>query len=678
MRRPRSRPLHRLRAATTLSTTATNSATSSTAPSSSSFSSSLPERLKSRLSRAFAVVQRLVELSRPFWTERGSRRGAWLWTCFTLLLAFATTLYAVSLSFIQKFFWNALNAKDYPNFQKFLAVFVAALVVGPPIITLFEWAKQRTAARWRRFLTERFMTGYFDNKTYYAISSSMVASAGAGAGAADAPSSASRLDNVDQRMSEDIRAFTERAVSFGCTAIVAFFDLLLFSVILYRIHAPLFYMLLAYATFGTSVTLWLGRRLAELNAAQLRREADFRYSLVRVRDNAESIAFYSGERRERVEAGRRFSAAMSNLMRLLGLQRNVTFATTWYRYLVQVVPAVVVSPRYFGGRMPLGGISQAFFSYNHVLNDLSLVVNEFVSLSAFAAATNRLYEFKSELDRKNAEQQQQQQQHEEEGAAAPPPQPGSNGVDGADGRITASVGDGSLPPSQALALRNVSVITPNGERRLVHELSLAVPAGGRMLIVGSSGVGKSSVIRAVAGLWNRGGGTVHRRPVPAHTLFVPQRPYVTLGTLRENLMYPYYHARHTERAHDAMADDETARAALRRVNLAELDTRLGGLDVEADFGSILSHGEQQRLAFARLLLQPEPISLAILDESTSGLDVENERLMYELLRELRVTVVSVGNRPTLIQYHDKVCRLLSDGTWRIEEPEEAARGALST
>ncbi|BAM81696.1 ATP-binding cassette, sub-family D [Cyanidioschyzon merolae strain 10D] len=621
-------------------------------------------RLQSRRERAIALLKRLKELAVPFWTEPSSRNAAWRWTLGTLALAFVCTLYAVSLSFIQRFFWNALNAKDAVKYQKFLVLYVAALIAGPPFLTLFEWMRQRTALVWRRFLTERLLGGYFHDRKYYTINilrlqnnETVHATPATSAGGVRVVQDA--LDNVDQRISEDIRAFTERAVGFGCTVVIALFDFLLFSVILFRIRAQLFLLLVLYSTIGTAVTLWLGGRLVHLNFAQLRREADFRYALVRVRENAESIAFYGGEEQEQRAVSRRFRALFDNMIQLLRWQRNVTFATTWYRYLIQVVPALVVSRDYFSGRIPLGALSQAFFSYNHVLNDLSLVVNEFVGLSAFAAAVNRLYELHCAVEPRLLAGQR----HERDAGS----QADTEGIVTLTGNGTAA----GVKPA-ALRLEKLTIYTPEGRRRLVDQLDLMLEDGARILLMGESGVGKSSTVRAIAGLWKRGSGVVYRRPHPRNTLFVPQRPYLMLGTLRENLFYPL----HGEDA--ANVDEKTIRNVLVRVNLPDLVDRLGGLDVEADFAAILSLGEQQRLAFARLLLQPEPVQLAILDESTSGLDVENERRLYELLREMGISVLSVGNRPTLIRYHNQVIRLFANGSWQIESPSEAVEHLLGS
>eukprot|EP00960_Hanusia_phi_P077615 768717-Hanusia_phi.AAC.6 len=327
-----------------------------------------------------ALVHKVQRLADPFWGGE-SKSKAWLWTAFTLSLAFITTLYAVSISFIQKFFWNALNAKDLAKFNKFLALYLAVLTLGPPLLVLFDWAKGRMALSWRNALTNLY------------------------------------LDNTDQRISEDINNFCDKAVALFCTSVVAVCDLVVFSVILYKIFPPLYFTLVAYAVFGTFVTVWFGKPLIKKNRMQLKKEADFRFDLVRIREDAESVAFYNGETRERTEAQNRFKSVVANRIGILNFERNLNFFTRWYRYLVQVLPALVIGPQYFAGKVPLGAISQTFFSFNHVLNDLSLVttckcileltflqkiVNEFTGpqgISSFAAQVERLDQLRTAVEK---------------------------------------------------------------------------------------------------------------------------------------------------------------------------------------------------------------------------------------------------------------------------------------
>ncbi|EKX47634.1 hypothetical protein GUITHDRAFT_69464 [Guillardia theta CCMP2712] len=528
----------------------------------------------------------------------------------------------------KQFFWNALNAKDLAKFNKFLALYLAVLTLGPPLLVLFDWAKGRMALSWRNALTNLYLGKYVHKMRYYKLPF------------------VSDVDNTDQRISEDINNFCDKAVSLFCTSVVALCDLVVFSIILYKIFPPLYFTLVAYAVVGTFVTVWFGKPLIKKNRLQLKKEADFRFDLVRIREDSESIAFYNGETRERTEAQKRFSSVVANRIGILNFERNLNFFTRWYRYLVQVLPALVIGPQYFAGKVPLGAISQTFFSFNHVLNDLSLIVNEFTGpqgISSFAAQVERLDQLRTAVEKNLLLR-----------------------MEASPSRACAS----ALPAVRLTCMLRILTLLPTGNspRQLITDLSLTLEPGKKLLVVGFSGIGKSSLMRAIAGLWDTGTGNIVRPPLE-DTLFLSQRPYMTLGTLRENVLYP-------KTVQDSSVTDEEILEALRKVNLPTVAERMGGLDAAGKTGglkpplsNILSLGEQQRLAFARIMiLKPK---FVILDESTSALDLENEEQMYKvkeemLLQDLGMTVVSVGNRPSLVPFHDKVLRLTGEGAWKFE------------
>jgi len=279
-----------------------------------------------------------------FWRGPAKWR-AWTWTAITFLFALASSGYAVLLSFLQRMFWNVLQAKDPLRFQKVLVFYLVAVLIGPGVIVLFQWAKERMSLAWRYSVTGRFLENYMSDSRYFRIMGINES-----------------LDNPDQRIAEDIRQVSSQAVELMCAFLVGIIDAALFSFILYKIYPPLYMFLIGYAVLGTVVTLVFGRGLISLNSVQLSKEADFRYSLVRVRENAESIAFYEGSAEETKTLMQRFDDALRNKARLVRYSRDLGFFTTAYRYFVQIIPSILIGPMVLTGKMPLGMISQAYFS----------------------------------------------------------------------------------------------------------------------------------------------------------------------------------------------------------------------------------------------------------------------------------------------------------------------------
>lgn len=567
------------------------------------------------------IVRGVKQLSQPLWN--GDRKVvAYLWTGAVILLSFGATSYALLLSTIQRFFWNCLGAKDASKFKTLLAIYTTAVIVGPIVLSLFSWVKARLSLMWRATLTNELLNRYFSSLNYYKLSLN-----------------SSDIDNPDQRISDDITRFTSRAVRFITIFGVGFFDFIVFSIMLYRIYAPLFYVLIAYALIGTFVIIYTGRNLLRLNRQQIAREADFRFGLVRVRETTESIAFYSGEQSEKNEILSRFNSVFRNNILLLGLSRTVEFSSTAFRYFAQVVPLAIIAPKYFAGVIKLGVISQVFFSFNHVLSSLGLVIQEFSALSEFGAGVRRLQTLMEALP-----------QMDDRSTTAK-----------STAKVVTQIHD--CQDKCHIALRDVTVTTPSDPPRvLAQNIDAFVAQGERLLIIGPSGVGKSSLMRVVCGLWDSGTGLVERPPTD-RTLFLPQRPFIMLGSLRENVIYPSLRT--------DVSDTEVLEA-LRAVNLGYLTSAVGGLDASGEILSRkLSLGEQQRLAFARIVISKPQV--VILDESSSALDLQNERSMYSLVQDLGLTCISVGNRPSLLNFHDRVLRLNSDGSWEMSGVDEAKR-----
>ena len=528
-----------------------------------------------------------------------------------LLLSFTVNGINVSISYVFRFVNNALNSQDPDTFWQYLFVYAGIIIAAIPIITLYRYTRLKLALRWRKWLTEHFLERYFANRSYYEL---------------DSNSANTEIDNPDQRVTQDVKSFTTVTLSFLLDVLDSILTLISFTAILYTISKALTVGLLIYALFGTTVAIIAGRQMIKINYDQLRLEADFRYGMVHVRNNAESIAFYRGEGLEQQQVGRRLLTAIRNFDLLIIWQSLIDLFQLGYNYFTRIVPYMIVAPLYFAGETDFGTFSQAAIAFSQVLTALSLVTNRIEQISEFAASINRLGTFYERMD-DPAAPQKRKHQHEIETAISP-----------------------------QLSLDNLTIFTPNSEQTLVENLSLQIEPNDRLLIVGASGCGKSSLLRAIAGLWTNGQGQI-ARPDINEMLFLPQRPYMLLGTLREQLIYPYNLDR----------PDETLAQALKQVNLSELPERFGGFNTIHDWLSVLSLGQQQRLAFARVMLsQP---AYAMMDEATSALDIDNERALYSMLADMKAVYVSVGHRPSLLEYHQKVLELHPNSTWNVYSTE---------
>jgi putative ATP-binding cassette transporter len=569
-------------------------------------------------------------------TERGFLREAWSlawpywkseekWSAIGLLVAIvAANLITVAINVRfntwNKDFYNALQEYDWSEFWRQFGIF-GGLAVAYMVVAVYAAYLQRILhIRWRRWLTERFLRDWLDGQAYYRMQFNQ-----------------SATDNPDQRIQEDLNSFATTSLALSLGLLTAVVTLLSFLSILWTLSGALTiplgggvslaipgYMVLAaliYAVVGTLLTRWIGNPLVRLTFDQQRYEADFRFSMVRLRENAENVAFYGGEARELDTFLSRFARVVGNWWGIIKRRKRLSWFTYGYDQLAIVFPFLVAAPRYFSKSIQLGGLMQIASAFRQVQESLSFIVSSYTEIAQYQAVVQRLSGFRARID-----------EVAEDRAATQPIAIERAGV--------------------GVAVEGLDLDLPDG-RPLRQDVALAAGPGKPLLIIGPSGIGKSTVLRAIAGLWPFGRGNI--RVADGRALFLPQRPYLPLGTLADALVYP--------RATIEVPRERLVEA-LRAVGLPQLVERL---DEEGNWAHRLSIGEQQRVAFARVLLaRPE---IVFLDEATSALDEAAEMSLYRLLREApwRPTIVSIGHHGTLQRYHDTVVDLA-----RQPVPEVAA------
>lgn len=559
------------------------------------------------------LFSRFWAIAKPYWfgSQKWKARGLLL---LLVLLLLASTGLSVVLNAKRGELISALSAQDQPRFSQTVIIFVVVLVAYAPLLGIYNYLQDLLGLFWRKWLTNSFLDNYFSNRAFYHINSSNA-----------------EIDNPDQRIAEDVKSFTQDSLKFWLIFVESILKVIAFSGVLWGISRNLVIFLVVYALVGTIfATAVFGKPLVQLNFEQLKKEADFRFGLIRIRENAESIAFYQGEEQESNQVKNRFMQAFDNFKQLIIWELNLNILTNAYEFIPFIIPALAVAPSVFSGEIEVGKITEAQGAFVRVFFSLNLIVSRLQSLANFGAGIDRLYDFASGLDRPIDAQADEQDNQ------------------------TCTI---DTVEDSRIAIEHLTLQTPNYQRILIKDLSLEIPSGQGLLIVGPSGCGKSSLLRSLAGLWNSGTGTIVR-PKLDQMLFLPQRPYMVLGTLRDQLLYPNTKAE---------IENKELKHVLQQVNLKDLDERFGGFDVERDWASVLSLGEQQRLTFARILVNKPPY--AILDEATSALDVKNEEGLYIHLQATGTTFISIGHRPILADYHQLILELSEDQSWQLRRQE---------
>ncbi len=561
--------------------------------------------------RQFWIIFRAFFASERRWTARG-------FLVVLLMLALAVGAVQVLMSYAGRDFINAIAKKDPAGYWRYLGRYLATFTLAVLTGVYYRWVEQRLGLLWREWMAQHLIQRYLNNRAYYRLLGS------------------ESIDNPDQRISEDVRNFTASSLSFLLMVLNSIVTLVAFIGVLWVISGRLVSVLFLYAVTGTAVSILIARRLIGLHYQQYRTEADLRLGLVRVRENAESIAFYRGEKRERRDLVNRLAGAVSNMQSIIVWNRNLGFFTNSYNYAALVVPVMIVAPMFMRGEVEFGVVTQSAGAFAQVLAAVSLIITQFDGLSAFIASIQRLGMLWDSLDEHDAE----------------------------DERSAREATQQIEEDSSKLKLVALTVLTPDQSRTLVRDLSFELRRKQSLLIMGASGTGKSSVLRTIAGLWPAGSGSLERPPLN-DLMFLPQRPYMVEGSLRQQLLYPYP---------DRGLSDEAIGKIVEQVNLSDVfDRANGALDHVVDWANVLSLGEQQRVAFARLFLrQPK---FAFLDEATSSLDEENEAHLYLLLKKSGIGFISVGHRATLLEHHDRLLQLDRSGSWEATDAKTPEKNA---
>lgn len=556
----------------------------------------------------------LFHLITPYWNSE-EKKSARLYLAAIITLTIAAVYMTLLLNEWFNSFYSALQNYDSDAVYRGLLRFTGLAFAHIAFAVYSYYLQQRLALRWRKWMTKNYLAKWTGQQMYYRLEMFSQGTA----------------DNPDQRISEDINLFTARTLSFmsgllrSATTIVCFIfvlwnlsEVLSFSAAGQEIHiyGYLVWTALAYSVLGTWITHKVGHRLVSLNYLQQKLEADFRFSMVRLRETAESVAFYNGAAKEEAFLSNRFMTLLRNTLFIIKKQKQLSWLTNSYAQIAIIFPFVVAVPRYLSQNISLGGLMQIANCFGKVQDAMSYFVDVYASLAEWQSCAERLLSFDKHIAAIEKETEEK---------------------------------SGSLVREEThdrLRLADVTISVPAMDenkrtREIISSASCTIKSGEHVILKGPSGSGKSTLLRTLAGFWPYVKGHISM-PAPSEIMFIPQKPYIPMGTSAEAASYPL-----------ETADEEILSPLLVECGLSHLMEKP---DTEADWSHILSLGEQQKLAFARVFLRKP--KWVFLDEATSAMDEETEEKMYRLLTALPgTTVISIGHRSTLDKWHDRVLHI---------------------
>jgi len=559
------------------------------------------------------------KIARAYWFSK-EKWSAWGLLITVVALNLGIVYILVLLNIWQVNFYEVIQKYDYNGFVVAICQYslLAAILV---VIRGYQiYARLTLHIRWRRWMTEEYLTDWLANKTYYRLQLAI----------------GQDTDNPDQRISEDIELFVWLTLRLSLDLLQDVVTVLSFIVILWNLSGVLYitcfgyqlpvygylvWMAIVYAALGTYWTVKTGRPLVKMDFDQQRYEADFRFNLMRLRENGESIALYGGEKQEQINCRSGFNKIMNNYLRIILIRQKLMWLTSGYTQVSAIFASLVAAPRYFSSYIQLGQMFQIVDAYNHVQTGFSFVVDSFTRLAHWRAVVNRLNNFLVSME-----------------------------------LVRSQVAhlynlDVCREKSKEYSVKNLNVFLPSGSN-LIENFSLTIKPKERLLIMGPSGSGKSTLLRTLAGIWPYASGKV-TVPKGDKVMFVPQKPYLPLTSLLVILSYP------------GLEEEVSEEYIKTLLTICKLDHLSGQLHSIVDWSQALSLGEQQRVAFIRMLLQ-KPQWL-FLDEATSALDEGTEQSVYEtIMKSLSQTaIISVGHRRTLLNYHKTRLELDGKGMWKM-------------
>ncbi|PQJ96377.1 ABC transporter [Chromatium okenii] len=526
---------------------------------------------------------------------------------FVLLIIFMFSINGLNVlnSYVNRDFMTAIEHQNMDSFVFYALLYLGVIAVATVVAVLYRYAEERLALLWRKWLTQHAIDRYLSDRTYFRLHSNET------------------LSNPDQRISEDIRALTATTLSFTLMFLNASFTVVAFSGVLWSISPLLFLVAVTYAILGSLLAIYLGKPLVKLNYDQLDREANFRSRLVHVRENAESVALLRREGRLKARLRDRLDDLTANFQHIIVINRNLGFFTTGYNYLIQLIPAFIVAPLFITGHADFGVITQSAVAFAHLLGAFSLIITQFQSISAYTAVVSRLNALRDAMK---------------------------------EPRLSSSPTVEFSPAGGSVAFEQLTLYSPRDGHSLVQDLSLSIPAGVCLLVRSTSESAEKALFRATADLWSHGKGRI-LHPGHDEIFFLPERPYLPPGTLREVLL---------RTGQERGVPDWRICDSLASLNLEHALVKAGGLDVEQNWSDLLSLGEQQRLAFARVLLAAP--QFVFLDHPSRSLSECAVGELLNLLRHHDITYLTLGDVADDPRFYDRLLTIADDGSWQLRPP----------